>query len=93
MKHPDVPQHTPTPWQLKEGLGLGSKYWVGESEDGKNTPFQSTKEANAAFIVRAVNVHEDLLHLLRSLATHPERLGFDGIKKACLIALAKAEGK
>lgn len=56
------PQHTSTPWKVFEGMNLmGPPYYVGQSEDGKHTPFQSTTKANAEYIVRAVNSHEELI--------------------------------
>lgn len=59
--------HTPPPWVVRPGLDLAgiAPYFVGETLDGKRTPFQSISQVNAAYIVRAVNAHEDMLNLLR----------------------------
>ncbi len=60
--------HTPTPWKYVEDKSLGDReFGKGETMDGKNTPFSSIKREDAAFIVRAVNSHEELLFALKQL--------------------------
>lgn len=83
LKADDRKQHTPTPWNIEKGMSLypdALPYFVGRSQDGKMTPFQtagSRAEANAAFIVRAVNAHEELLTALRHIVRVPLPLGGD----------------
>lgn len=81
----DKPQHTPTPWSV-DALG----YLRGP--DSEN--ILEVKE-NAAFIVRAVNSHEELVQLLRRIREfdrHTPLLGTDMVQDIER-AIAKAEGK
>lgn len=97
-------KHTPTPWSYgtkisgsenHKGFYIRSKggtYILHEihplDEDGKEG------QANAAFIVRAVNAHEELLSAAKNLLAHPydrEGVNFDA-KNRLEVAIAKAEG-
>lgn len=64
--------HTPTPWIVSGGreedgrmvkIGTGEKGWLGVAAAFGDTPEEA--EANAAFIVKAVNAHDDLIHALK----------------------------
>lgn len=75
------PQHTPTPWKVKE-YKYGKDYTgVIETMDGiylgemSCTMGQTKKEdqtpiANAAYIVRAVNSHDELLTIVQSVGRY-----------------------
>lgn len=58
--------HTPTPWNLnpKAVLVIESE-GVTVASCGNANVIRDQWEANAAFIVRAVNAHEELLSLLK----------------------------
>ena len=57
-------QHTPTPWQAPETISF---YILGASELGQFVANASTK-ANADFIVRACNAHDELVAALSQIA-------------------------
>jgi len=87
-------EHTPTPWKLWDGTKVyghehdGSDVSIVDSSSSFLSP--ETSQANAAFIVRAVNCHEELVALLRE-CRHPglsEDL-YHRIEKA----IAKSEAK
>lgn len=83
--------HTPTPWHIDD------RKQYGRDAKGKIlfvTYDGDEDEANAAFIVRAVNAHEDLIHAVENLlwkANQNQRLSNDDINMAAY-ALAKAKG-
>ncbi len=63
-------EHTPTPWEIGAcgtsiRAGEGGEIHIGSTHAGHGT-FYSV-QANAAFIVRAVNNHERLLTALRQI--------------------------
>lgn len=94
--------HTPTPW-AKSGstiIDLETGLTICEIEDMPAV----RSELNAAFIVRAMNCHEELLESLKALAhiirKGPDKLPpavFKGVQKELLSqaekVIAKAEGK
>jgi hypothetical protein len=62
----EIAAHTPTPWKFRRSD------WMVVQQDGKNNwhiaeikPQGMQTYANAAFIVRAVNAHEDLVAALK----------------------------
>ncbi len=89
-----TPQHTPTPWKAN-GLSI-------EDSNGDLIACLNTGDGivraheDAAFIVRAVNAHDELLQALKDcvgeLQFHAESLP-DGEIERALKAIAKAEGK
>lgn len=100
------PAHTPTPWRIRKGSWeCESGYQIASKadEDGfGNVIGYSRMETNAAFIVRAVNSHEELieaaqnaLNVLAGLAVgHLNSIKPDS--RAILMlreVLAKTEGK
>lgn len=60
------PQHTPTPWTVSErqAMGIGHQAVISEMTDEVIARMDFLNEddgkSNAAFIVRAVNAHEDM---------------------------------
>lgn len=87
----EKPQHTPTPWTLDEA---GIIWGPHEELAGKSKGYQCIAEEieleDAAFIVRAVNCHEELLAACKEvldwvLATE--------VREQLSKAIAKAEGK
>jgi hypothetical protein len=57
--------HTPTPWIEKFGTISGPGGFYIASVTASFPEHDELQEANAAFIVRAANSHEDLLALLK----------------------------
>jgi hypothetical protein len=99
-------KHKPVPWTIAYYASAGnestSHYSVkrGASTIVRTTSEVATEEdeANVMLIVRACNVHEDLLASLRELTQHAERYG--GAPKSATkmwdrarAAIAKATGK
>lgn len=88
MKTETKPQHTPTPWK-HEGCEITSEN--GELkiyDEGGHT------EADAAYIVRCVNMHEELVDALRKAELQLDRdwgIGKSPISKMVREAIAKAE--
>lgn len=68
-------QHTPTPWSIEGKLNKHQEGLLITSRDGLSIvcemsgglPFYEV-EANAAFIVRAVNSHEALINALKEVS-------------------------
>lgn len=72
--------HTPTPWTIEpsDGESQGEwHYWAIKGERGNIATIgaasqrgpidMESNQANAAFVVRAANAHDDLVHALRLL--------------------------
>jgi hypothetical protein len=69
QSHPMNPQHTPTPWRTTEG-SYGNYVAIIDA-NGKTVariPWGEGDGHNAAFIVRAVNNHENLIGQLYECA-------------------------
>lgn len=89
-------KHTPTPWSYLPHYGSNVIYKM--QLDIKKGPHKgiarTIKDTDAAFIVRAVNCHEELLRLLKVCL---EEMLADGWSHESLEdveqAIAKAEGK
>lgn len=70
----NTPTHTPTPW-TQDGLSIVSEHWSdiaiidnGATDMDANVIPQDEAYANAAFIVTAVNSHEELkAYILRAV--------------------------
>lgn len=103
---PELKKHTPGPWksdEMAEDMALfhitGPDGRRVASVDCRTTFMEDVDEAaaNAAFIVRAVNCHEELLAALKSMvsAFHPTQGGSDiycdAATNAARAAIAKAE--
>jgi hypothetical protein len=97
---------TPTPWKVTDKPG---QFWAGVEGSGGEFVADcrsavSPAKENAAYIVRAVNVHEELLEALKALSSIVRKGSdklpvnvYEGVKKSLLEkaeqAIAKAEGK
>ena len=91
------PQYTPTPWSFEEYDGDPNGHYfeiwgrgqrlVKSDSNIENDTLDKMARANVSFIVKAVNCHEELLHMLKSL--------HGGMHKDCdpCELIAKAEGK
>lgn len=107
-------QHTPTPWIVRrQELDENMRQIRRESVDGLSSVIATIHNeticdehggnaiSNAAFIVRAVNAHEELLliikfakQLIRSNMNYEEVISLQGeIADATAKAIAKAEGR
>lgn len=109
------PQHTPTPWTKSEvefekdewsKLYFQKQICIGKGMDITAIVYgpDDQEEANAAFIVRAVNAHDALLRIVKELAEVPTIDETPGIAKGVFSemdeliyeareAIAKAEGR
>lgn len=81
-------KHTPTPWK-EQGLAIRDAdgdlicdVYVGGINSTQN-------EANRAFIVRAVNSHDELLELLKESMTRCTK----DLRNKCEAAIQKAEAR
>lgn len=104
-------KHTPTPWQAAEAERpngcpttvierCNGKYGDGSDEYFIAECFGPDEKANAAFIVKACNAHDDLVKVLSSalgpldiLHAMHGWLDTDGIRGQARAALAKVEGR
>jgi hypothetical protein len=93
-------KHTPLPWRFGDNVGKRPTWEYVEGQDGQAICLigqTSDGEANAAFIVRACNAHEDLVAALSELVELLEDNQPDWYLKKhfnhARAALAKAEGK
>ena len=95
----DTMTHTPGPWVAKSGhnqtiLGPNGEA-LAFTSFGKNID----DKANAAFIVRACNAHEDLLAAARNLLNASRLVGVLGVTEVSIAEeglekiIAKAEGR
>ena len=89
--------HTPTPWDVNgEFIDPPPPYWDenGESHHSIAQAFGPNYKANAEFIVRAVNAHDDLLAACKLFATRfPAAIAAlpDDERDLITAAIAKAE--
>jgi hypothetical protein len=67
--------HTPTPWEIYwtdngriDGIGPKGGNPIDNNIIETDSGFYNPSEADAEFIVRAVNSHEELLNLLKEIA-------------------------
>jgi hypothetical protein len=92
--------HSKTPWYISSGLWIVSKPNY-EIASIYNLPqmAEGEAEANATFIVRAVNAYDDLLAALKAALRaleSPEAqrsIAFKSEREQLKAAIAKAEGK
>lgn len=90
MKTETKVKHTPTPWTIK-GYEIVNK-------DGWIASVNQDKPEDAAYIVRAVNCHEELIRLLyvcrgfTQALTQGNHEGANILHKEITEAIAKAEG-
>jgi hypothetical protein len=83
-------QHTPTPWNFIDVMGACALY-AGQMEILNFRNPVPKARANAAFIVRAVNAHEELLENLKW--EHSNRMDGKPCLASCAVCsvIAKAE--
>lgn len=62
-------KHTPTPWTFKWGI-YGEAFTLIRNEQDYDPYIHVREEADAAFIVRAVNAYEELLGIAKSIESH-----------------------
>lgn len=95
-------KHTSTPWRVKNGNDIvtdkeGTIACAYGMLVNNKVVYNEECLANAAFIVRAVNCHEDLLKVIHWLRSEIDENGQgklpDGLCGAMDCAIAKAEGK
>ena len=64
-------EHTPLPWSKNSKGEIGPRFKTDDQSDGMLDPIAATfgpnMEADAAFIVKAVNNHDELVRLLNEL--------------------------
>jgi|WetSurMetagenome_2_1015567.scaffolds.fasta_scaffold195424_4 hypothetical protein len=62
------PQHTPTPWEARESgrIVAPSKDGLTEQTIARVQGYASEVEADAAHIVKCVNMHDELVNVLQS---------------------------
>jgi len=97
--------HTPTPWYTSEGpkdeppaAGLAAKHptkpkmkmSIGILFEGYHA---GEAQANAAFIVRAVNAHEELFNTMKALSNNAFKVPLDQWQTIAKQVIARAEGK
>jgi hypothetical protein len=79
-------KHAPTPWKIeakKRPYGSEGSYniaFCGDISDGIGYIGQIYNRANAAFIVRACNAHDDLLAACKALVEYRDRAGALGFQ-------------
>jgi hypothetical protein len=91
-------RHTPTPWMVgpeyydnpKGDMKAG---YIGSFADEATSVFRCAKPEDAAFIVKAVNCHDELLKALKMFHNTEDKL--HGPRAHCYgcIAIAKAESR
>lgn len=79
-------KHTPTPWTY---VGNGPEQWVVYTNQTRIANVL-TPEADAEFIVRAVNSHEALITAVQAAIIH---ISNDKVKEALQNILNRAEGE
>ncbi len=89
-------QHTPTPW----GVELSTIYktpvmdWNElDHQTGDDIVGSTISHADAAFVIRAVNAHEELIALLGEIHYKHANSLKEGLAVRIIQAIAKAEGK
>ena len=90
-------KHTATPWTIvKTDYKTDSVIFGADDLDvcETNGKDNTQKEANATFIVNAVNSHDELISLVKLLDQHEGSEGWSkGMRERIDNVIAKAEGK
>lgn len=89
------PTHTPTPWHVNYHEIVAANHTRPcHMSTSLNMFAPGESEANAAFIVRAVNCHQELIDTLKDLAHYcHDQIDETGLQERVRQAIAKAEGK
>ena len=76
--------HTPVPWKASSYPVNRMTQWVIHSDDGSIASLvrSNNADANAEFIVRACNAHEDLLKASKAIAQFAASNPWTGLKDA-----------
>jgi hypothetical protein len=83
-------KHTPTPWNAEQDRVYSDGRWIASTDCiGADTNTETYQ--NAAFIVRAVNSHDELVEALKNITNLPNELCCPSVKNFAKEALAKAE--
>jgi hypothetical protein len=88
-------KHTPGPWRYDPYEGSYQSAIIGECYQIATVSYDDWDHSNAAFIVRAVNAHDDLLAACKaalSLTENRGNLQFMECTATLRAAIAKAEG-
>jgi hypothetical protein len=93
-------KHSPLPWFVpKAGQNMFVGGLVARESDGRAVAHcaQATSEADAEFIVRVVNSHDDLMdlakHIVRFADAAPKSISLRVLAKRAAYTIAKAEGR
>lgn len=86
-----APKHTPAPWHAENGT-IYSQYATIGSAHGK-TRNDAENDANAAFIVRAVNAHDALVEALEEFIGSHATFSVPSIAAKARAALRAAKGE
>jgi hypothetical protein len=104
-------KQTATPWVSYEGENFAefdkiiittddrlynSKVPIAEISINYSEPMEAEQKANAEFILRAVNSHDDMLAALKAVETYAPDIGVDQFRdalKSARAAISRAEGK
>lgn len=94
MKTTTASQHTPTPWKVigREEIWGATEKLIADMSHSAYGDGQAI-EANATFIVRAVNSHQELLELAHIILRLSFQRGNTELMRRCKEAIAKAEGR
>lgn len=95
-QHTNEVSHTPTPWKIEWNIDPIN---AGEHSTGEVQIWADVSEADAAFIVRAVNAHQEMKLTLESVLANIQenKEAFGGSRYSIISmikkAIAKAEGR
>jgi mevalonate kinase len=89
-------EHTPTPWKVFGGLITDSDHRAvaalyNKDDQGEAVRSHATNEANAEFIVRAVNSHDALVDTLRLVTELKDAADLPALIRHCKRVLENLE--
>jgi hypothetical protein len=90
--NPKTAQHTPTPWEPHEDWNKTVEIFGGDPPDKFKNVTDNLSWEDAAFIVRAVNAHEELLDACKYVL-HRLESGKEIVAGKLIHAIAKAEAQ
>lgn len=107
LKMPESPKHTPTPWEVTEPMEDYHEFdtpfgYRRENGDWSTVGWarcasRESTQANAEFIVRSVNAHDDLLAACRAFVNwynvDSTEFNSDTVYEMARAAIAKAEAQ
>lgn len=95
-------EHTPVPWEgfpPQDPTMIKTVFGYPGMDDSERSPITFLgsgvkRKANAEFIIRACNAHDDLLGALKQLSAALDEFDFDpALQAAARAAIANAEGR